>query len=264
MSDIDRRLAVLVDADNVSPRWAGAVFKEVATFGDATVRRVYGNFASEALRPWRHVLQDHALQPYHQPAYTKGKNSSDIALVIDAMDLLHSGHVDGFVLVSSDSDFTRLASRIRERGLDVIGIGEEKTPESLRRACKRFIFLENLEVAETGAAADGSPVASGAEASHGTDSGEGALPKAAGPAGPREREPPSKVVPLVLDAMRTVEEEWVSLSVIGSHLHAANHDFDPRTYGCSKLSDLLERAGAFEVNRKKVPVRVRRKRTMHA
>ena len=260
MSDIDRRLAVLVDADNVSPRWAGAVFKEVATFGDATVRRVYGNFASDALRPWRDVLQDHALQPYHQPAYTKGKNSSDIALVIDAMDLLHSGHVDGFVLVSSDSDFTRLASRIRERGLDVIGIGQEKTPESLRRACKRFIFLENLEVAETRAA---TPAASGAEP-HGAASGEGALPKAEGQTGPREREPPSKVVPLVLDAMRTVEEEWVSLSVIGSHLHAANHDFDPRTYGCSKLSDLLERAGAFEVNRKKVPVRVRRKRTMHA
>ena len=243
MGNAERRLAVLVDADNVSPRWASAVFKEVATFGDATVRRIYGDFASDALRPWRNVLQDHALQAHYQPAYTKGKNSSDIALVIDAMDLLHSGHVDGFVLVSSDSDFTRLASRIREQGLDVIGIGEEKTPESLRRACKRFIFLENLEVGGTPAAA----------------SAEGSPPKADGQPPPRPLQPHTKVVPLVLDAMRTVEEEWVSLSTIGSHLHAANHDFDPRTYGSSKLSDLLEKTGAFEVNRKKDPVRVRRK-----
>ena len=237
-----KRLAVLVDADNVSPRWAGAVFKEVATFGDATVRRIYGDFAADSLRPWRGVLQEHALQPHHQPAYTKGKNSSDIALVIDAMDLMHSGHVDGFVLVSSDRDFTRLASRIRERGLEVIGIGQQKTPESLRRACKRFIFLENLETQE--ASAEGHP-------------------KAEPQPPPRPLQPHTKVVPLVLDAMRTAEEEWVSLSAIGSHLHTTNHDFDPRTYGCSKLSDLLEKTGAFEVNRKKGPVRVRRKPAKH-
>lgn len=244
-----RRLAVLVDADNVSAQWATAIFKEIATFGDATVRRIYGDFASQTLNPWRSILQDHALIPHHQPAYTRGKNSSDIALAIDAMDLLHSGHVEGFVLVSSDSDFTRLASRIREQGLEVIGIGEERTPESLRKDCKRFIFLENLDQGD----ASESPRA-GAAAPKGSAPNE-----AAKPAPLRHTAPPSKVVPLVLEAMRTVEEEWVQIGHIGSLLHAANPDFDPRTYGCAKLSDLLEKAGAFEVNRDP-PAQVRRRK----
>ncbi len=247
----NKRLAVLVDADNVAARWAVAIFKEIATFGDATVRRIYGDFASSTLNAWRSVLQDHALIPHHQPAYTKGKNSSDIALVIDAMDLLHSHHVDGFVLVSSDSDFTRLASRIREQGLEVIGIGEERTPESLRKACRRFIFLENLAQDADGATPKTSATAT---------AGKGVAANAADkPATPRQIQPPSKVVPLVLEAMRTVEEEWVPLGLVGSHLHAASPDFDPRTYGCAKLSDLLEKAGAFEVDRSE-PAHVRRMR----
>ena len=242
-----KRLAVLVDADNMPANGTTAIFKEIATFGDATVRRIYGDFASEQLKGWRKILQEHALIPHHQPAYTKGKNSSDIALVIDAMDLLHSGRVDGFVLVSSDSDFTRLASRIREEGLDVIGIGQERTPESLRKACKRFVFLENLSVEE----APSEPQAA---------SKTNAKNKPAANAGQPQRatQPPSKAVPLILDAMRKEEEEWVSLSVIGSRVHTANPDFDPRTYGHTKLVDLLEKAGAFEVNRSN-PARVRRK-----
>jgi len=234
----NKRLAVLVDADNVSAQWATAIFKEIATFGDATVRRIYGDFASQGLRPWRKVLQDHALIPHHQPAYTKGKNSSDIALAIDAMDLLHSRHVEGFVLVSSDSDFTRLASRIREQGLEVIGIGEERTPESLRKACKRFIFLENLEQEDPSSAGQAGATAAKESASNSTKAAKA-----------RKTQPPSKVVPLVLEAMRTVEDEWVPVGLLGSLLHTANPDFDPRTYGCAKLSDLLEKAGAFEVNR---------------
>ena len=248
MPNNTKRLAVLVDADNVGAAWATAIFKEIATFGDATVRRIYGDFASSKLKGWREILQEHALIAHHQPAYTKGKNSSDIALVIDAMDLLHSDRVDGFALVSSDSDFTRLASRIREEGLDVIGIGQERTPESLRKACKRFVFLENLTVEEAPSAA--SPKA-------GTGTRNRPAENASQPA-PRATQPPSKAVPLVLDAMRKEEEEWVSLSVIGNHVHAANPDFDPRTYGYTKLSDLLENAGAFEVNRNR-PARVRRK-----
>ena len=244
-----RRLAVLVDADNVSAQWATAIFKEIATFGDATVRRIYGDFASQVLNPWRSILQDHALIPHHQPSYTRGKNSSDIALVIDAMDLLHSGHVEGFVLVSSDSDFTRLASRIREQGLEVIGIGEERTPESLRKACKRFIFLENLDQ-DTGVSAP----AGAAAAPKGVAASEPGKPAEA-----RSTQPPSKVVPLVLEALRAVDEEWVQIGHIGSLLHAANPDFDPRTYGCAKLSDLLERAGEFEVNRDP-PAQVRRRK----
>lgn len=242
----NKRLAVLVDADNVSSKWTAAIFKEIATFGDATVRRIYGNFAADSLSSWRGTLQDYALIPHHQPAYTKRKNSSDIALVIDAMDILHSGRVDGFVLVSSDSDFTRLASRIREEGLDVIGIGKQKTPESLRKACKRFIFLENLEEIS-----DLPSVASSASA-------KGSPPKEINKTESRKTQPPSKIVPLVMEILRTVEEDWVQVDLIGSHLHNANPDFDPRTYGCTKLTDLLDKAGAFEVNRNH-PARIRLK-----
>ena len=249
MPNNTKRLAVLVDADNVGAAWATAIFKEIATFGDATVRRIYGDFASSKLKGWREILQDHALIAHHQPAYTKGKNSSDIALVIDAMDLLHSGRVDGFALVSSDSDFTRLASRIREEGLDVIGIGQEQTPESLRKACKRFVFLENLSVEE---APNNAPPRAETSTRSKPAGNAGAQPQA------RATQPPSKAVPLILDAMRKEEEEWVSLSVIGSHVHAANPDFDPRTYGHTKLVDLLEKAGAFDVNREN-PARVRRR-----
>lgn len=250
---MDKRLAVLVDADNVAPGSAPLVFKEIATFGDATVRRIYGDFSSSNLSGWsKKILNNHALVPHHQPAYTREKNSSDIALVIDAMDLLYSGRVDGFVLVSSDSDFTRLASRIREQGLDVIGIGKEQTPESLRKACKRFVFLENLEAQE----------ASESDTKKDTPKGEGSTPKESAqspPSSPKQN--PSKVVPLLREAMRAIEEEWVTVGAIGSHLHHADPAFDPRTYGCTKLTDLIEKTGQFQVNRKENPVRVREKKT---
>ena len=138
------RFAVLIDADNTSPQIAGGLFEEVAKFGEASVRRIYGDFSGPQLKSWSDILQKHAIDPYQQFAYTKGKNASDIALVIDAMDLLHSGRFDGFCLVSSDSDFTRLASRLREQGADVYGFGAQKTPESFRQACRRFIYTENL------------------------------------------------------------------------------------------------------------------------
>ena len=137
-------LAVLIDADNTSPKHAKAIFDEVSSLGEASVRRCYGDFSSQRMNGWSEQVASLGLVPHHQPANTVGKNASDIALVIDAMDLLHSGRFDGFVLVSSDSDFTRLASRIREQGLDVYGIGEKKTPDAFRQACKRFIFVENL------------------------------------------------------------------------------------------------------------------------
>src|SRR5690242_14809632 len=139
-----RRFAVLIDADNTSPRIAAGLFDEIAKFGEASVRRIYGDFSGQRLKSWADILQKYAIDPYQQFAYTTGKNASDIALVIDAMDLLHSGRFDGFCLVSSDSDFTRLASRLREQGADVYGFGEQKTPESFRQACRRFIYTENL------------------------------------------------------------------------------------------------------------------------
>nr|WP_221938292.1 NYN domain-containing protein [Mycobacterium sp. KBS0706] len=146
MADENRlpRFAILIDADNTSPRIAAGLFEEVAKFGEASVRRIYGDFSSQRLKSWADILQKYAIDPYQQFAYTTGKNASDITLVIDAMDLLHSGRFDGFCLVSSDSDFTRLASRLREQGADVYGFGEQKTPESFRQACRRFIYTENL------------------------------------------------------------------------------------------------------------------------
>src|ERR1700755_1427771 len=139
-----RRLAILIDADNTSPRITAGLFEEVAKYGEASVRRIYGDFSGQRLKSWADILQKYAIDPYQQFAYTTGKNASDIALVIDAMDLLHSGRFDGFCLVSSDSDFTRLASRLRERAANVYGCGAEKTPKSFRRACRRFILTENL------------------------------------------------------------------------------------------------------------------------
>ncbi|GEO19194.1 hypothetical protein MAE02_68900 [Microvirga aerophila] len=141
---LSARLAVLIDADNASPRIADGLFEEIAKIGEASVRRIYGDFSGPRLKPWADILAKHAIIPQQQFAYTTGKNGSDIALVIDAMDLLHSGRFGGFCLVSSDSDFTRLAGRIREQGVDVFGFGEQKTPESFRQACCRFIYTENL------------------------------------------------------------------------------------------------------------------------
>src|ERR1700731_1338290 len=150
-----RRLAILIDADNTSPRIAAGLFEEVAKFGEASVRRIYGDFSGQQLKSWAEILQKHAIDPYQQFAYTKGKNASDIALVIEAMDLLHTGRFEGFCLVSSDSDFTRLASRLREQGADVYGFGKKDTPERLSQACRRFIYTENLvpEVAATNSGA---------------------------------------------------------------------------------------------------------------
>ncbi len=138
------RLAVLIDADNASPRIAPGLFEEIAKIGEASVRRIYGDFSGTRLKSWADVLSTHAIMPHQNFANTVGKNASDIALVIDAMDLLHSGRFDAFCLVSSDSDFTRLAARIREQGVDVYGFGEQKTPESFRQACRRFVYTENL------------------------------------------------------------------------------------------------------------------------
>jgi uncharacterized LabA/DUF88 family protein len=220
-----RRFAVLIDADNTSSRIVDGLFEEIARFGEPSVRRIYGDFSSSRLKSWTEVLQRHAIDPYQQFAYTSGKNASDIALVIDAMDLLHSGRFDGFCLVSSDSDFTRLASRLREEGADVYGFGAQKTPESFRQACRRFIYTENL-------------LPESAAATPEQDGGRRAL------------QPPSAAVPLFVRAIEQMETEdgWVGLGVVGQRLAAISSDFDPRTYGYRKLSDLVRNTGAFEID----------------
>ena len=237
-----RKLAVLIDADNTSPKVADALFEEVAKIGEASLRRIYGDFSKGQQAGWERVLARHAILPTQQFAYTTGKNSTDITLVIDAMDLLHSGRFDGFCLVSSDSDFTRLASRIREQGLDVYGIGEKKTPEAFRNACKRFIYVENLGAEEAPA-----PTAETGTEAH-PSAPATALPSAPAPAASGKLAP-ANAIPLVVAAMKRIglEEDWYSLGQIGQFITQANPDFDTRTYGCAKLSDLLRRTGRFEV-----------------
>jgi len=237
MSRIDPlpRLAVLIDAENISPRIAQRLFEEIATFGEASVRRIYGDFSEERLKGWAQILADHAIIPQQNFALTVGKNGADIALVIDAMDLLHSGRFAGFCLVSSDSDFTRLAARIREQGLDVFGFGEVKTPKSFRQACKRFVLTENLLPQPGAPAPIASEKAAGASA---------ATPTLA----PRK---PTQATAMVRRAIAQLEDEegWVHLGGLGSRLLAMDPEFDPRTYGCAKLTTLIEQAGGFEVRR---------------
>lgn len=226
------RLCVLIDADNVPAIYAEAIFEEIAALGEASVRRIYGDWSAARLTAWARKVAALGLVADQQFANTKGKNASDIGLVIAAMDFLHSGLFDGFVLVSSDSDFTRLAARIREQGLDVFGIGEQKTPEAFRMACKRFIYVENL-VAGPEPAAQASPPAATREA-----------PKAA--AG---KQPPMQAIPLIVAAMRAIggDEDWYSLGQVGQFIVQANPDFDTRTYGSAKLSDLVRKIARFEV-----------------
>jgi hypothetical protein len=216
------RLAVLIDADNASAKIADGLFEEIAKIGEASVRRIYGDFSSPRSKGWIDVLAKHAIIPQQQFAYTIGKNASDITLVIDAMDLLHDGRLDGFCLVSSDSDFTRLAARIREQGVDVFGFGEQKTPESFRQACRRFIYTENLLPAPIVAA-------------------DSTAPKPLQPFAVATR-----IISGIIGQMES-DDGWVALGQVGSQLSNLASDFDPRTYGFRKLSDLVRGANAFDI-----------------
>ena len=228
-----KKLAVLIDADNTSPKIADGLFEEVAKIGEASLRRIYGDFSKGQHAGWEKILARHAILAQQQFAYTTGKNSSDIALVIDAMDLLHSGRFDGFCLVSSDSDFTRLAARIREQGVEVYGIGQAKTPESFRQACSRFIFTENF------APEEGRPRAA----------------KAA-------LRPISEAAALIDKALEQLEDDaegWFQLGTVGQRLTNLSPEFDTRTFGHGKLSDLVEATGRFEIDRSAPHVRLRPK-----
>ncbi len=221
------RLAVLIDADNASAKIAEGLFEEIAKIGEASVRRIYGDFSDPRSKSWAEKLSRYAIIPQQQFAYTTGKNASDITLVIDAMDLLHSGRFDGFCLVSSDSDFTRLAARIREQGVDVFGFGEQKTPESFRQACQKFVYTENLL--------------------NGTATNKGAVPTA------DPLQPASAAVPIIKKVIEQMESEdgWVPLGEVGGRLSNLASDFDPRSYGFRKLSDLVRRTNSFEIERPK-------------
>jgi hypothetical protein len=236
MPDRSRPLyAVLIDADNIPAKYAGAILKEITSFGEPALRRVYGDWSSGRLNSWSKVVRDLGLVAHQESANTVGKNASDIGLVIDAMDILHTGRFDGFVLVSSDSDFTALANRIREQGLDVIGIGETKAPESLRNVCNRFVMIENI-------VDEPEPESRG---------------KTQAPSGKRN---PTDAVPMILKAMDKIpqDSEWYALGPLGQYIVADNPDFDTRTYGKRKLSDLVQELKRFETRKSGNQLEVRR------
>jgi uncharacterized protein (TIGR00288 family) len=221
MPDDSTRIAVLIDADNTSAKLIKEMFDELAGYGTITVKRAYGDWTNPHLTGWRDVLLGNAISPQQQFAYTVGKNATDSALIIDAMDLLYSGNVEGFAIVSSDSDFTPLATRLRESGKRVIGVGQRKTPKAFVEACERFVFLEVLAGEEPGAAASSAEPAKGEQ--------------------PR---PLESVLTRALQKVDTDDDDWTPLSSLGNHLNRTDPSFDPRTYGFGKLSDLV-RAQAY-------------------
>jgi hypothetical protein len=227
-------LAVLIDADNIPAKYAAPILREVTTYGEPALRRVYGDWSSPALGGWKKEVVELGLVANQETANTRGKNASDIGLVIDAMDILHTGRFDGFVLVSSDSDFTALANRLRENGMTVIGIGEGKAPVSLRNVCNRFILIENILDQDK---------------DHPAPSDTSSTSKPAST--PSSRKPPSAAIPMVIAAMQSIdpEGEWYSLGQLGQYITRIAPDFDPRTYGSAKLSDLLVKSGRFEISK---------------
>ena len=228
---------MLIDADNMSPRYAQAIFEEIVTLGESNVRRIYGDFSDKRLGGWDGEIQSLAMLQHQQHSNTTGKNASDIALVIDAMDLMHKGRLDGFCLVSSDSDFTRLAQRLREEGLAVYGFGEQKTPEAFRNACTRFIYVENLLEAEPEEKKDGA-------ASAGTAA--------------QKKDPPGKARNLIASAIGDPNDDgWENLGRVGHRIQGAQPDFDPRSYGCRNLITLVEKSGGFEIRKDRGAVHVR-------
>ena len=232
------RLAVLIDADNAQASVIEEILAEVARFGEATVNRIYGDFTSSNSASWKKVLQRHAIKPIQQFAYTTGKNATDSALIIDAMDLLYTRKFDGFCLVTSDSDFTGLATRLREEGLTVLGFGEEKTPNAFRNACHKFILTEILRSEPSSQEDDGlQSKTTQPPVQHTTP---------AAPAHKKLRLPKK----FMLDALEQSSDEhgWAHLGRFGSHLTKLQPDFDSRVYGYKKLSDLVKaRADLFIV-----------------
>ncbi len=226
------KLAVLIDADNTTATCAQDLLEEIAKYGIASVKRIYGDWSSPALNGWRSVLLKHALVPIQQFAYTKGKDATDMGLIIDAMDLLYSGHFDGFCLVSSDSDFTPLASRIRASGRVVYGFGREKTPEAFRQACDRFFYIENLGEAE--------------KPKNDTDAASATAltinqPGTAKPAAkPRQMDAATRS--LLYKSIKDATDEatgWAFVGKIGNVISETRPDFDSRSYGYAKLSGML-------------------------
>ncbi|PZV12594.1 MAG: Maebl [Leptolyngbya sp.] len=236
------RLAVLIDADNASADLIESLLKEIAKYGTSHVKRIYGDWTSSRLNKWKDKLNKFAIQPIQQFGYTTGKNATDSALIIDAMDLLYTQNFDGFCLISSDSDFTRLASRIRESGLVVYGFGERKTPEAFISACDKFIYTEILGQLET--------VEHVTSANSAVQDVDKQQPKSSViPKDEQTLRANKNLIRLLKDAYEAVDDEdgWAHLGVFGAQITKLSSSFDSRNYGYKKLSDLVRATDMFEV-----------------
>ena len=250
----DHRLAVLIDADNAPRSALGDVMAEVAVYGTPTIKRIYGDWTTPNLASWKPLLLENAITPVQQYGYTTGKNSTDSAMIIDAMDILYTGQVDGFVLVSSDSDFTRLAIRLREAGKKVYGMGEKKTPNPFIVACDKFVYIEVIrsaaqqERAEEAAREEPKEPPKPARRAARKKGAEAAPPPAP------EAEPPSRVpkeiITLLADSVEMLADEdgYAPLGEVANLLVRKKRDFDPRNFGFSKLSKLVKALPRFEVD----------------
>ena len=218
------KLAVLIDADNAQPSIVEGLLAEIANYGIASVKRIYGDWTAPGLKGWKEVLLQYSIQPIQQFAYTTGKNATDSAMIIDAMDLLYTGNFNGFCLVSSDSDFTKLASRIRESGLVVYGFGEQKTPSPFVSACDKFIYTEVLRAK--------------------TDESKAITKKSS-----TKLKQDTKLVTLLRNAVEASSDEsgWAHLGPVGSNIAKQSPEFDPRNYGYGKLGELVSATGLFDV-----------------
>lgn len=240
--DEQPRLAVLIDADNAQPAVIGGLLEEVAKYGVASVKRIYGDFTSTRMTQWKQALLKHSINPVQQFAYTSGKNATDSSLIIDAMDLMYTRRFDGVCLVSSDSDFTRLAQRLREEGLTVYGFGERKTPDAFVQACDKFIYVEVLrsEVAAQPPLPSAPKPAKKAAKPAAKKPAAQAEPTAAPAADAGRHE--SLPLRLIRQAIEEASDDqgWAFLGSVGSYLNKVRPDFDTRLYGHKKLSDLLK------------------------
>ncbi len=223
------KLAVLIDADNAQPSIVDDLLAEIANYGIASVKRIYGDWTSPGLKSWKEVLLEHSIQPMQQFAYTKGKNATDSALIIDAMDLLYTNNFNGFCIVSSDSDFTKLASRIRESGLLVYGFGEQKTPSAFVSACDKFIYTEVLRAK--------------------TNESDAIAKKSS-----KELKQDTKLVHMLRNAVEASSDEsgWAQLGPVGSNLAKQSSEFDPRNYGYGKLGELVAATKLFDLEQQQI------------
>ena len=240
-SEKDLRLAVLIDADNASRTAMKDVMAEVAVYGTPTIKRIYGDWTSPNMNSWKSILLETAITPIQQYSYTTGKNSTDSAMIIDAMDILYSGTCDGFVLVSSDSDFTRLATRLREAGMKVYGMGEKKTPKPFIVACDKFVYIEVIRAAAKQAA----EAAKKKEEAQAKKSAKKESKKAQAASSPA----PEEIVELIAESVEDLCEEdgLAHMGKLGNLLLKKQPDFDPRNYGFSKLSKLIRALDRFQI-----------------